>query len=84
MRTTITLDADVEALVRKVMAERGLTFKEAVNMAIRAGLTAKGERTAFRTPTFDMGEPAVPLDHALRLAEDLEDDELRRKVSTGR
>ncbi len=33
MRTTITLDPDVAALVQRAMAERGLGFKEAVNEA---------------------------------------------------
>ena len=84
MRTTITLDPDVAALVQKLMSERNLTFKEAVNSAIRAGLATKRTRTPFRTPTFEMGPPAVPLEHALRLADDLADDELRRKLSTGR
>lgn len=82
MRTTITLEADVAALVRKLMADRGLSFKEAVNTAIRVGL-APSDRDQARTPTFSMGPPAVPLDHALRVAAELEDAELQRKLSTG-
>ncbi|HEX2360971.1 MAG TPA: type II toxin-antitoxin system VapB family antitoxin [Jiangellaceae bacterium] len=80
MRTTITLDPDVEALVSKVMRERGLTFKEAVNQALRRALSARAERQPYRTPTFDMGEPQLPLERALRLAGDLEDDEIVRKL----
>ena len=34
MRTTITLEPDVEALLKRTMRERGLTFKEAVNDAV--------------------------------------------------
>ncbi len=82
MRTTVTLDKDVEALVRRVMRERGLTFKQAVNMAIRQGLTTDSERPAFRTPTFRMGAPRGSLTHALRLAAELEDEELARRVSS--
>lgn len=84
MRTTLTLDPDVEALVRKLMRERGLSFKEAVNSALRAALspTQKGRRR-FHTPEFSMGEPAVPLDHALRVAAELEDSELRRRLAVG-
>ena len=53
-------------------------FKEAVNEAIRRRLS--GERRGARTPTFGMGfEPAVPRDKALRLAAELEDEELVRK-----
>ncbi|MGH2601713.1 MAG: hypothetical protein ACRDQW_00295 [Haloechinothrix sp.] len=83
MRTTITLEPDVEALVRKLMAERGLSFKEAVNSALRDALTSSG-REQFRTPTFAMGTPAVPLEHALRVAAELEDAEIRRKQSVGK
>lgn len=38
MRTTVTLDADTERLLRAAMRERNLTFKAALNAAIRQGL----------------------------------------------
>lgn len=80
MRTTVTLDPDVEALVKRLMRERGLSFKEAVNSAIRAGAApATGE--PFRTPTFHMGEPALSVEKALRLAGELEDEELARRLA---
>jgi hypothetical protein len=82
MRTTVTLDPDVEALVRGLMRERGLTFKQAVNLAIREGLSADSRQRA-RTPTFSMGNPSgIPLTQALQLAAELEDDELARKITT--
>jgi hypothetical protein len=82
MRTTVTLDPDVEALVRRVMRERGLTFKQAVNEAIRAGLAPRSERPTTGTRTFRMGfNPTIPLDKALRLAGELEDEELTRKLA---
>lgn len=84
MRTTVTLEPDTEAIVRRAMRERGLTFKEAVNEAIRAGAATPGRRRAFRTPTFDMGRPAVPIDKALRLAGELEDEELLRELAARR
>lgn len=81
MRTTVTLDADVDALVKRLMREHGIGFKEAVNQAIRAGLAPEG-RAPFRTPTFRLGfDPAVRWDKALRLAADLEDDELTRRLA---
>lgn len=85
MRTTITLDPDVEALVRRRMSERGVSFKDAVNDAIRAGLAApRRARADVRTPTFPMGhEPRIPWDKALRLAADLEDEELIRRLADG-
>jgi hypothetical protein len=80
MRTTLTLDPDVHVLLRKLMRERGLSFKGAVNFAIRAGL-AIGSDTPAQTPTFDLGAPRVPLERALRLAGELEDEELIRKLA---
>jgi hypothetical protein len=83
-RTTVTLDPDVATLLDQVMRERGLTFKEAVNSAIRAGLAPRAARADFSFPTYSMGEPAADLTHAGRLAADLEDQELARELGLGR
>jgi len=40
MRTTLTLDADVAAMLKKRVAKGDVTFKQAVNDAMRAGLTS--------------------------------------------
>lgn len=82
MRTTVTLDPDTAALVQHRMREQGVGFKQAINDALRAG----ADRTAepFRTQTADLGVSTVNLDRALRIAADLEDDELVRKLRTGR
>lgn len=84
MRTTITLEPDVAALVRKLMDERGLTFKAAVNRAIRAGLSPGAGRADFSQPTFPMGAPAVPLTKALIIAAELEDEDLSRRMEIGK
>jgi len=81
MRTTITLDADVDLAVRRLMRERGLSFKAAVNEAIRHGIRPRTTGSSYRTRPVAMGAPAVPLDKALRLATQLEDDELIRKLA---
>lgn len=81
MRTTVTLEPDADAIVRRLMRERGLTFKQALNETIRAGTASQGRRRAFRTRTFDMGQPTLPLDKAARLAGELEDEELIRKLA---
>ena len=39
MRTTTTLDPEVVALLHKAMKERGISFKEALNSAVKMGLT---------------------------------------------
>lgn len=84
MRTTITLDAEAEELVRRLMRERNLSFKEAVNHAIVAGLRPRRTARAFRTPTFDLGGSAVSLDRAVALAAELENEELMRKSALGK
>ena len=83
MRTTVTLDTDTEQLLRRRMRERGISFKQALNDAIRAGLAADAPRPAFETRTARLGESRVNLDRALQLAGDLEDDELVRRMRVG-
>ncbi|GAT08956.1 antitoxin [Mycolicibacterium novocastrense] len=79
MRTTVTLDDDTLALVRRRMRERGVSFKTALNDAIRDGALGQPQPTAFATRTADLGVPTVNLDRALQLAADLEDEDLLRK-----
>ena len=81
MRTTVTLDPDVATLLRRLMNQRGLSFKEALNEAVRAGLAASPP-PPFETPTFHMGfNRTIRWDKALRIAGDLEDEELARRLS---
>lgn len=80
----MTLDADTEALIRRRMRERGVSFKTALNDAIRAGLRVERGQAPFRTPTADLGLPTVNLDRALMLAGELEDEELVRKQRVGK
>ena len=81
MRTTVSLDPDNDAAVRRLMRERGLTFKQAVNEALRQGLAPGRASEAFRTTTYAMGRPAAPIDKAMRLAAELEDEEIIRKLA---
>lgn len=84
MRTTVTLDDDTEALIRRRMRERKVSFKQALNDAIRAGCEpAPREAAPFQLRTFAMGIPAVNLDKALQIAGDLEDQDLIRKMRAG-
>jgi hypothetical protein len=77
MRTTVTLEADVESLLRKEVRRSGEPFKQVLNNAIRAGLrTMKKRDEGFAPLTFDMGTPRVDLTKAAALADELEDDEL--------
>ena len=83
MRTTVTLDPDTEQIIRRQMAERGVSFKEALNDAIRRGVRSSGAARPFRTATAALGQSTVNLDRALQVAAELEDDELVRKVRRG-
>jgi Arc/MetJ family transcription regulator len=84
MRTTITLDADVESLLRQAMRERGLSFKEAVNEGLRAGLSPRA-RGRFQQRAFDLGfRPDVNYDKALEIAAAIEVQELLHKQALGK
>jgi hypothetical protein len=83
VRTTVTLDSDTEALVRRRMAERGVSFKQALNDTIREGARAAVERTDAATRVVAMGRPRINLDRALQIAAELEDDELVDKMRRG-
>ncbi len=50
MRTTVTLDPDVEQLLQDAMHRRRLSFKEALNQAIRTGLSQGAGVSADETP----------------------------------
>lgn len=64
MRTTVTLDPDVEQVIRRRMSELGQSFKEALNDVVREGSGMR--RSAFTTAVHTMGQPSVVLDRALR------------------
>jgi hypothetical protein len=84
VRTTVTLDPDVERLIRNAMRERSISFKEALNQAAREGFRNKEQKRPrkFVQKTFPMGaEQLFRWDKALSVADALEDDELSRKLS---
>ena len=82
MRTTVTLDPDVVEQLKAVARRRNLSFKAALNSAVRAGLAAeRGGSRAYKVPARPMHlRPGVDLTHALRIADSLEDEEIVRKL----
>jgi hypothetical protein len=82
MRTTVTLDPDLAAKLRALARERGVSFKEALNSTLRRGLAGDGgSRRRYRLASRRLGlRPGVDLEHALRLAGELEDAETIRKL----
>jgi hypothetical protein len=83
MRTTITLEPDVQALIRTAMKERGVSFKEALNSAVRVGLTqGKPKRGSFVQKSYSLGsDQNFRWDNALAAAAAIEDEELSRKIA---
>ena len=64
MRTTVTIDPDVEVLLERAMRETGAPFKPVLNNAVREGLRASASKSkkagqAYRQPVFDMGVPGT-------------------------
>ena len=86
MRTTVTIDPDVEVLLRKNMRESGAPFKQVLNNALRKALG--GARATpikpFKQRSFKMGVPLQDLTKANELAASLEDDEQIAKLRAGR
>lgn len=64
MRTTLTLDDDVEALLKRVLARRKASLKAVVNEALRQGLrrmnTPPQRGARYRTPSVDTGRSLLP------------------------
>ncbi len=83
MRTTVTLDSDTEQIVRQRMAERRVSFKQALNDLVREGRGSADGLHPFRTTTRPMGRAKIDLDKALRLAGELDDGELAAKLEAG-
>ncbi len=85
MRTTVTLDPDVEQILQARMKREGISFKRALNDAIRAGAHSDRPRAdvAFSTNAISLGAPLVDLDRALQIAAELEDAELVARMRAG-
>lgn len=73
----------MQALIRTAMKERGISFKEALNAAVRTGLTqGKSKRRYFVQKSYSLGaDQNFRWDKALEAAAAIEDEELSRKFS---
>ena len=84
MRTTVTLEPDVERLIRAAMRDQGTSFKQALNEAVRAGLQPRtsNRRRRFVQKTYSLGpEQHFQWDKALAAVDAMEDEELLRKIA---
>jgi len=78
MRTTVTLEADTEALLKEEASRSGLSFKEVLNRSIRRALAAPSRPQTIE-PLF-----TAPFPHGLsgfnRLADTWDDEETLREL----
>ena len=83
MRTTLTLDADVAAMPRRMQQARSRSFKAVVNDALREGLrqmaSSSGPPAHYRTPVAALGRClADSLDDVPEVLAAAEGEQLRR------
>jgi hypothetical protein len=86
MRTTLTLEPDVENLLREAMYRQGKSMKQTLNEAVRQGLMpaqGKAKTPVFKFPALPMGRPLIDLTKANALAGELEDQALIAKLARG-
>lgn len=85
MRTTLTIDDDLAALLHEQARRTGRTFRDVVNEAIRDGLLRGASESSCVPPVHELGiRPGVDLTKALQLVGQLEDEEVVRKMEIGK
>ena len=85
MRTTLTIDADVELLIRREIRRTNRSMKAVVNDALRVGLGIRGKParlTRFKVEPHGFGfRPGVDVDRLNELVEELEASEVARRFN---
>lgn len=85
MRTTMTIDPDVELLLQREMRHTDRSMKAVVNDALRIGLGARGKPQ--RPPRFTVEphafgfKPGVDVDRLNQLVDELEAEEIARRLA---
>jgi hypothetical protein len=83
MRTTLTLDPDLERKLKEIAHRTRRPFREVVNEALRAGLAERARQTTggtpFRVHAYHCGfRPGVDLLRLNQLSDDLEAERAAR------
>lgn len=82
MRTTVTIEVDVEEKLREFMARNRYTFKQALNETLRRGLGSQTSLPSkqFKVEARPMGlKPGIDLTRLNELADELEVDDFLEK-----
>ena len=85
MRTTLTIDSDVERLLQREMRRTSKSMKAVVNDALRAGLGMQGKPARarrFKVEPHAFGfKPGVDIDRLNQLVDEMEAEEIARKLA---
>lgn len=80
MRTTVTFDDDVAALLKKEMRKSGEPFKQVLNRAVRSGLSSpmQPRRKPFKVKPWNLQPPpGLSFDNVQELLDVLDGPERR-------
>ena len=84
MRTTLTIDPDVEMLIQSEMRRTERSMKAVVNDALRLGLGARGKPPRprrYKVEPHPLGlKPGIDADRLNQLIDELESEEFARKL----
>ncbi len=83
MRTTLTIDDSIDRKLKAIAKHSGRTYKQVVNDTLKRGLSApEYPKQEYRLKPSALGEPlpSYDLTKSLQLADQLEDDEIIRKL----
>ena len=85
MRTTLTIDPDVERLLRREMWRTNRSMEAVVNDALRVGLGMQGKpprARRFKVEPHAFGfKPGVDVDGLNQLVDEMETEEIARKLA---
>ena len=85
MRTTLTIDSDVEQLLQREMRRTNRSMKTVVNDALRVGLGVRGKPRCvpiFKVEPHAFGFKAgIDTDRLNQLVDEMEADEVARKLA---
>ena len=85
MRTTLTIDSDVEQLLQREMRRTNRSMKAVVNDALRVGLGIRGKPP--RVPCFKVEphafgfKPGIDTDRLNQLVDEMEADEVAQTLA---
>lgn len=87
MKASVTLEPEVELLLREAVRKERRSLDEVINRALRKGLAttpSKSKRPQYRIRARKLGIPSVDLTKASELSAELEDAELIQQIGARR